>query len=79
MQGSGMFRRPRVRDRALGSRVRFADLLARNTAPVAIDLHDAIGYAVCPTGRDIVPQVNRLARAPRDFGDGICWVMDTFD
>lgn len=62
----------------------FADLLPRQTALVVIDLqnaflNDAVGYAVCPAGRDIVPQVNRIAGALREAGGGVFWVMDTFD
>lgn len=62
----------------------FADLLARETALVVIDLQnafldDAVGYAVCPAGRAIVPQVNRIAGALRKAGGGVFWVMDTFD
>jgi len=62
----------------------FADLLVRQTALVVIDLQnafldDAIGYAVCPSGRDIVPQVNKIAGALREAGGGVFWVMDTFD
>jgi ureidoacrylate peracid hydrolase len=62
----------------------FADLLACETALVVIDLQnafldDAVGYAVCPAGRDIVSQVNRIAGALRAAGGGVFWVMDTFD
>lgn len=62
----------------------FADPLAREMALVVIDLHnafldDAVGYAVCPAGRDIVPQVNRIAGALRAAGGGVFWMMDTFD
>jgi len=42
-------------------------------------LDDAIGYAVCPAGRAIVPQVNIIAGALREAGGGEFWVMDTFD
>ena len=43
-----------------------ADLNPKHTALVAVDLQnafmdDAIGHAVCPMARDIVPAVNRLA------------------
>lgn len=62
----------------------FADLLARTTAVVVVDLQnafldDAVGYAVCPAGRDIVLQVNRIAGALRRAGGGVFWVKDTFD
>lgn len=67
-----------------GVRHPFADLLARETALVVIDLQnafldDTVGYAVCPAGRNIVPQVNRIAGALREAGGGVFWVMDTFD
>jgi ureidoacrylate peracid hydrolase len=62
----------------------FADLQPRRTALVAVDLQnafldDALGYAVCAAGHDIVPQVNRLAGALRHTGGGVFWIMDTFD
>ena len=54
----------------------FADLLASETALVVIDLQnafldDAIGYAVFPAGRNIVPQANMIAGALREAGGGV--------
>jgi ureidoacrylate peracid hydrolase len=62
----------------------FADLDAKRTALVVIDLqhafmNDAVGHAVCPAARDIVPAVNRLATAVRDAGGGVFWVQMTHD
>jgi hypothetical protein len=62
----------------------FAHLLARNTASVALDLQnalldDAISYAVCPTGRVILPHLNRRAGALREFAGGLFWAMNKSD
>jgi ureidoacrylate peracid hydrolase len=62
----------------------FADLAPRRTALVVIDLQnafmdDAVGHAVCPAARDIVPNVNRLAGALRSAGGGVFWIKNTFD
>ncbi|MBN8929197.1 MAG: hypothetical protein BGO51_01670 [Rhodospirillales bacterium 69-11] len=62
----------------------FADLDPARTALVVIDLQrafmdDAVGHAVCPAARDIVPNVNRLAAAIRTAGGGVFWVKNTFD
>jgi ureidoacrylate peracid hydrolase len=62
----------------------FADLDPLRTALVVIDLqhafmNDAVGHAVCPAARDIVPAVNRLAAAVRDAGGGVFWVQMTHD
>ncbi|HTV46731.1 MAG TPA: cysteine hydrolase [Stellaceae bacterium] len=62
----------------------FADLDPLRTALVVIDLqhafmNDAVGHAVCPAARGIVPAVNRLAAALRDAGGGVFWVQMTHD
>ncbi|MDR3535240.1 MAG: cysteine hydrolase [Acetobacteraceae bacterium] len=62
----------------------FADLDPKRTALVVIDLQlafmdDAVGHAVCPAARDIVPNVNRLAGAVRAAGGGVFWIKNTFD
>jgi ureidoacrylate peracid hydrolase len=51
----------------------FADLDPARTALAVIDLqhafmNDAVGHAVAPAARDIVPAVNRLAAALREAG-----------
>lgn len=62
----------------------FADLDPARTALVVIDLQrafmdDAVGHAVCPAARDIVPAVNRLAAAVREAGGGVFWIKNTHD
>jgi ureidoacrylate peracid hydrolase len=62
----------------------FAELDPSRTALVVIDLQhafmdDAVGHAVCPAARDIVPAVNRLATAVRRAGGGVFWVQMTHD
>jgi ureidoacrylate peracid hydrolase len=62
----------------------FADLDPRRTALVVIDLQyafmdDAVGFAVVPGARDIVPAVNRLAAAVRRTGGGVFWIRMTHD
>jgi ureidoacrylate peracid hydrolase len=62
----------------------FADLDPGCTALVVIDLqhafmNEAVGHAVCPAARDIVPAVNRLAAAVRETGGGVFWVQMTHD
>jgi ureidoacrylate peracid hydrolase len=67
-----------------GSEHCFADLHPARTALVVIDLqhafmNDAVGHAVCPAAREIVPAVNRLAAAVRATGGGVFWVQMTHD
>jgi ureidoacrylate peracid hydrolase len=67
-----------------GSEHIFSDLDPRRTALVVVDLQyafmdDAIGHAVCPAARDIVPAVNRLASAVRASDGGVFWIKNTFD
>jgi len=62
----------------------FSDLDPKRTALVVIDLQnafmdDAVGHAVCPAARDIVPDVNRLAEATRASGGAVFWIKNTFD
>jgi ureidoacrylate peracid hydrolase len=62
----------------------FFDLDPRRTALVVVDLQNAfmddeVGHAVCPAARDIVPAVNRLAKATRETGGGVFWIKNTFD
>ena len=61
----------------------FADLDPAKTALAVIDLqhafmNDAVGFAVVPAARDIVPAVNRLAAAVRESG-GVFWIKMTHD
>ncbi len=67
-----------------GSEHCYADLDPARTTLVVIDLqhafmNDAVGHAVCPAARDIVPAVNRLAAAVRETGGGVFWVKMTHD
>ena len=62
----------------------FAELDPKRTALVVIDLqhafmNDAVGHAVVPAARDIVPGVNRLGAAVRRAGGGVFWVQMTHD
>ena len=62
----------------------FAKLDPARTALVVVDMQnafmdDAVGHAVCPAARDIVPNVNRLAAALRRAGGGVFWIKNTFD
>jgi ureidoacrylate peracid hydrolase len=62
----------------------FAELDPARTALVVIDLqhafmNDAVGHAVVPAARDIVPAVNRLAAAVRETGGGVFWIKMTHD
>ena len=62
----------------------FAKLDPARTALVVIDLqhafmNDAVGHAVVPAAREIVPAVNRLAAAVREAGGGVFWIKMTHD
>jgi len=62
----------------------YADLDPLKTALVVVDLqhafmNDAVGHAVVPSARDIVPAVNRLAAAVRQSGGGVFWIQMTHD
>ncbi|HVC51104.1 MAG TPA: cysteine hydrolase [Stellaceae bacterium] len=71
----------RVIDRR-GSEHPFAELDPTKTALVVIDMQrafmdEAVGHAVCPAARDIVPALNRLAGAVREAGGGVFWIKTT--
>ncbi len=62
----------------------FAELDPVRTALVVIDMqhafmNDAVGHAVCPAARDIVPAINRLAAALRQADGAVFWVRMTHD
>jgi len=62
----------------------FADLHPARTALVVIDMQlafmdAAVGHAVVPAARDIVPAINRLAAVVRQTGGGVFWVKNTHD
>jgi ureidoacrylate peracid hydrolase len=60
-----------------------ADVAARDTALVVVDLQNyfmAPGQQVeIPAAREIVPNVNRLARALRDAGGRVFWIRTIFN
>jgi len=67
-----------------GSAHPFAELDPVRTALVVIDMqhafmNDAVGHAVCPAAREIVPAINRLAAALRQAGGAVFWVRMTHD
>jgi ureidoacrylate peracid hydrolase len=67
-----------------GSAHPFAVLDPTKTALVVIDMQlafmdDAVGHAVCPAARDIVPAINRLAAAVRQAGGAVFWIKTTCD
>src|SRR5215469_7037491 len=67
-----------------GAEHSFAALDPARTALIVIDLqhafmNDAVGHAVVPAAREIVPAVNRLAAAVRTTGGGVFWVKMTHD
>jgi ureidoacrylate peracid hydrolase len=76
-----------VRQRVLarcGATHPHAELAPKRTALIVVDLQnafmdDAVGHAVCPMAREIVPNVNRLASVVRAVGGGVFWIMNTFD
>ncbi|HXQ52103.1 MAG TPA: isochorismatase family cysteine hydrolase [Stellaceae bacterium] len=61
----------------------FDDLDPAKTALVVVDMQNAfmlegVGHAVCDEAREIVPNINRLARATRDAGGIVVWVKTLF-
>jgi ureidoacrylate peracid hydrolase len=67
-----------------GSAHPFAELDPVRTALVVIDMqhafmNDAVGHAVCPAAREIVPAINPLAAALREAGGAVFWVRMTHD
>ncbi len=73
-------------DRVVARRGRehcFADLDPAKTALIVVDMQnafmmDGVGHAVCPAAREIVPNINRLARAVRQTGGAVVWVKTIF-
>jgi ureidoacrylate peracid hydrolase len=61
----------------------FADLDPAKTALVVVDMQNAfmlegVGHAVCAEALEIVPNINRLARATRAAGGTVVWVQTLF-
>ena len=75
-----------VIDRVVARRGRehcFADLDPAKTALVVVDMQNAfmlegVGHAVCDVAREIVPNINRLARAVRHTGGAVVWIKTLF-
>jgi ureidoacrylate peracid hydrolase len=61
----------------------FAELDPAKTALVVVDMQnafmmDGVGHAVCAEAREIVPNINRLARAVRKTGGLVVWIKTLF-
>jgi ureidoacrylate peracid hydrolase len=61
----------------------FAELDPAKTALVVVDMQNAfmmpgVGHAVCDVAREIVPNINRLARALRTTGGTVVWIKTRF-
>ena len=61
----------------------FAEFDPAKTALVVVDMQNAfmlpgVGHAVCDMAREIVPNINRLARAVRKTGGTVVWVKTRF-
>jgi ureidoacrylate peracid hydrolase len=61
----------------------FDDLDPAKTALVVVDMQnafmmDGVGHAVCEEAREIVPNINRLARAVRQTGGCVVWIKTLF-
>src|SRR4051812_40063436 len=59
------------------------DLDPRKTALVVVDMQNAfmlpeVAHAFCPMAQEIVPNVNRLAKAVRETGGVVVWIKTTF-
>jgi ureidoacrylate peracid hydrolase len=61
----------------------FAELDPAKTALVVVDMQNAfmmpgVGHAVCDMAREIVPNINRLARTVRATGGTVVWIKTRF-
>src|SRR5438105_5799959 len=61
----------------------YDNLDSRRTALVVVDMQNAfmlsgVAHALCPTAREIVPNINRLAQAVRATGGTVVWIKTTF-
>ncbi len=59
------------------------DLDPRRTALVVVDMQNAfmlpgVAHSLCPMAEEIVPNVNRLARAVRETGGTVVWIKTVF-
>jgi len=66
-----------------GRRELFEEIVGPSTALVVIDLQNAFmlpGMPLdIPLSRELIPNVNRLARAVREAGGKVVWIQMTFD
>ncbi len=77
---------PSVTERVIARRGRehvFADFDPKTTALVVIDLQNAfmlagVAHSPCAEAIEIVPNVNRLARAMRAAGGAVAWIQTAF-
>jgi ureidoacrylate peracid hydrolase len=75
-----------VIDRVIARRGRehiYDDLVPGKTALVVVDLQNAfmlpgVAHSLCLTAQEIVPNVNKLARAVRDTGGKIVWIQTAY-
>ncbi len=75
-----------VVDRVIERRGRahvYDDLDPARTALVVVDMQNAfmlpgVAHSLCPTAKEIVPNINRLAAALRESGGAVIWVRTTF-
>lgn len=75
-----------VTDRVIERRGRehcFAELDPAKTALVVVDMQNAfmmpgVAHALCEPAQEIVPNVNRLARAVRASGGAVVWIKGVF-
>jgi ureidoacrylate peracid hydrolase len=69
--------------RRRGKEHAYEDLAPAKTALVVVDMQNAfmlsgIAHALCETAQDIVPNINRLARAFRATGGTVVWIKTTW-
>jgi len=75
-----------VIDRVIERRGRehvYDDLDPAKTALVVVDMQNAfmlpgVAHSLCPMAQEIVPNINRLARAVRATGGTVFWIKTTF-
>jgi ureidoacrylate peracid hydrolase len=76
-----------VIDRVVARRGRehvFDNLLPAKTALVVVDMQNGfmvpeLGHAACAMAHEIVPNINRLAKAVRDTGGKVIWIQTAYD
>src|ERR1043166_3594787 len=75
-----------VVDRVIARRGRefvHENLDPKKTALVVVDMQNAfmlegVAHALCPTAKEIVPIINRLAQTVRASGGTVAWIVNTF-